>query len=687
MKKISKVILFLLTICVIIVTASVGVSAEQSLVEGAGDETYTVIIPEYIETASKDATPDKQSVTVKDVAILPDNELTVSVQYSGSLTHKNDSDVVLSYDMYSDKAGAQAILADNNTVLKVGAKDVAGDTSQVYAQLAGDALYAGVYTDTVVFNIKVAEKVYTPEEIEADDHLFGIGKTKSEYVIARFNDDFTEVTIFKNGDDSDGMMKDFSAPTSENSDNLSPFAQYKESLINVVVNTGVTTIGYDAFYQCSKLKDVYLPDSITEIGICAFSHCQSLKDVHLPDSITKIDWGAFQYCQSLTDVKLPAHLTTIDNRLFNDCSMLERVEVGSEVSEVDAYAFLNCHLLNYINLPDGVERIGVRAFYDCGEIENIHLSDSLKTIENDAFFQCSKLKNIYLSDTIESIGDAAFEGCKSLTDVKLPAHLTTINFNLFQGCSMLERVEIGDEVVKIDIQAFSGCTSLNYINLPDGLQSIGNTAFSGCKALESILIPKSVNKIGLQCFLHCQSLRSIEIPNGVTAINDRTFQYCYSLQEVIVPESVTSIGNNAFAYCSSLSHFYIHENITSIGESAFRDNKLVDFEVADDNSVYCTDEYGVLYSKDMETLISFPNALDIDYYEIPESVTTISSHCFGDWTKDLYIGANVINIDKYAFSTSNNFYIRNLCFHTPSGSAMEAFCIEHKYLYDNVMMS
>ena len=58
----------------------------------------------------------------------------------------------------------------------------------------------------------------------------------------------------------------------------------------------VTAIKDDAFYKCSGLKSVIIPNSVTSIGSFAFYDCSRLTSVTIPNSVTSIGESAFQGC-------------------------------------------------------------------------------------------------------------------------------------------------------------------------------------------------------------------------------------------------------------------------------------------------------------------------------------------------------------------------------------------------------
>ena len=335
--------------------------------------------------------------------------------------------------------------------------------------------------------------------------------------------------------------------------------------------------------------DMVIPDTIdgypvTSIGTFAFYNCTSLTSITIPDSVTSIGDEAFYDCLSLTSITIPDSVTSIGDAAFGDCSSLESITIPDSVISIGSYAFENCTSLESITIPDSVTSIGDKAFLNCESLTSITIPDSVTSIGDKAFLNCESLTSITIPDSVTSIGSYAFCGCTSLTSITIPDSVTSIGDDTFYYCSSLESVTIGDSVTSIGEWAFGYCASLTSITIPDSVTSIGDYAFEACYNLTSITIPDSVTSIGGAAFHDCTSLTSITIPDSVTSIGDFAFYYCSSLESITIPDSVTSIGDYAFYNCSSL------ESITILNP---------DCEIYD--SKYTIDENATIYGYEGST--------------------------------------------------------------------------------------
>ena len=222
----------------------------------------------------------------------------------------------------------------------------------------------------------------------------------------------------------------------------------------------VTSIGKKAFYNCTGLTSITIPNSVTSIGEKAFYDCTGLKSITIPNSITSIGDDAFYYCRRLTSVEIPGSVTSIGSSAFSGCSGLTSVEIGNGVTSIGEYAFNGCSGLTSIEIPNSVTIIGGSAFSGCTGLTNVTIPNSVTNIRYYAFSGCSGLTSIEIGNSVTSIGEYAFYGCKGLTSVEIPNSVTSIGWYAFEGCTGLTSVTIGTGVKNIGSKAFAKCSNL-----------------------------------------------------------------------------------------------------------------------------------------------------------------------------------------------------------------------------------
>ena len=277
-----------------------------------------------------------------------------------------------------------------------------------------------------------------------------------------------------------GPMQDYTAAAH------APYWPKRYQIYKVVLEAGVTTIGKYAFYDCSSLTSITIPNSVSRIGEWAFYDCSSLTSVAIPEGVTGVAPYTFYSCSGLAGVTIPDGVTSIGSNAFSGCCSLKSVELPDSVRHIDGAAFGGCSSLTSIKIPDGVTQIVHSAFAGCSSLKDITIPDGVTGIGDYAFHYCSSLMSVKIPEGVTSIGASAFSQCRSLKSIVIPDSVTSIGEYAFYACSSLTSVTIPTGVTRIDKGALENCTSLTALRLSGNIREIAEKAFRGADLLRDV---------------------------------------------------------------------------------------------------------------------------------------------------------------------------------------------------------
>lgn len=266
-------------------------------------------------------------------------------------------------------------------------------------------------------------------------------------------------------------------------------------------------IGTSQEYYTTRLGEYgyyYIPATLKEVVVTRSNYIQH---------------GAFYKCSNLTNITLPNSVVSIEGYAFRECKGLTSFTIPNSVESIKSCAFLECSSLTSIVIPDSVKNIESNAFSECYGIVSVKVSEN--NIYYDSRMNCNAI--------IHTSTNKLIMGCKTTV---IPNNVTIIGGGAFSGCKGLTNIIIPNNIISIESAAFSGCTGLTNIIIPDTITTIGIGVFSCCSNLESISIPDSVTSIKSYAFEMCTKLVSIVIPNSVTFIDDYAFYGSSSLLSV-----------------------------------------------------------------------------------------------------------------------------------------------------------
>lgn len=484
------------------------------------------------------------------------------------------------------------------------------------------------------------------------------------------------------------------------------------SFTNVVFGTGLTNIGYHAFWGCENLRaftvpagntafsdldgvlfnvdkttliqypqgkagtgNYSIPDTVRTIASQAFASCSTLTNIDLPNNLNTIGDQAFYSCQGITNTVIPDSVTNSMTQCYLGCSSLLSAAIGNGVSRLDG-TFTDCPTLNRVTLGTGVTNL-TETFIRCYQLRSIDLPPQINTL-GDMAFSGAGLYSIDIHGNITTIGDSAFSGCYSLTSAALNEGLLSVGRNAFDWCSALQDIHIPDTVTNLGDGAFDFCKAAKQIHIGEGITRINDETFYACHSATNVEFSTRITSIGKYAFDGCTNLTTVKLPASVTTLEDYAFCGCTRLVDMQLNNTLTSIGNSVFKWCDRMPSVFIPASVTNIGYLAWEQcYNLASINVDPANEYYAT-RNGILYDKAGTTLLEYPAgirgtamipdgtiAIGLDAFVycsgvtnvvFPNTLTSIGENAFDTCPglTGVTIPASVTNLGYRAFIYCNN---------------------------------
>ena len=351
------------------------------------------------------------------------------------------------------------------------------------------------------------------------------------------------------------------------------------SLKTVSFGNSLEKIGVSSFADCVALESIELPLSFKNLSERAFWGCKNLRSVTLRDGFQRVGREAFGNCSQLTSLKLPLSCSSIEEGAFSGCSAMTSITLGS-ITEIPGQAFLNCSSLESIVIPATVNTIGsatgnedYKPFYGCTSLKSVRFEDGSQPLKMGSYYRYDSYYSYY--------GNGMFHN-SPLEEVYLGRNIEYINwggysferypegygYSAFYDQPKLTKVTIGPQVTDIPQYLFYKNPALTLMRLPN-VKTIGKSAFELCSKLTTLDIGEALEIVGARAFYGCTNVTKLTFPDAINKIGSEAFYDCTSVTEITVGSGLKAIGEKGFYNCGSFTALILPSGFTTMGDAAF----------------------------------------------------------------------------------------------------------------------
>lgn len=464
---------------------------------------------------------------------------------------------------------------------------------------------------------------------------------------------------------------------------VTEIAYYPEGLTgDYVIPDTIKVIGGGVFIGKANMVKITIPASVVNIGNGAFESCVNLSEVLFVEGEELLTIGdkAFYRCTALKSIKLPERTLSLGENCF-DGSGLSDIDFGG-VRTIAANAFGNTKSLSVLTIPASVTEIGKYAF-SSSAISEIKFApratgkeetpfEPLK-LGKSVFTYCASLKKATFPDGLTSIPDSTFYNCAALTYVYVPKTVANgddvvagvsgfaraIGPRAFYHCESLAEIEFGlggTGDLSFAERAFWGCTSLKELNLPNRLRGVDNDldAFQfGLKSVGGLSNPNAVMVFCEYDGRNSAGVESITVEENGSYFSSYDGVLYSANREVVVfcpPQKKGAVTIAKEAKTFRVSCFWNCSEITSIG---FEAGGTVDFETPDVSNSFAYTTNALFYNCSKLTSIDFPARLTkIGEYSLSWGYGIINSPHNNISSVTFAEGCRLKEIGKGAFKNS-----------------------------------